>query len=151
MLEGEVKGLLELQRKKEQIVADMRGGEFLNAMRDATLWVQRGAKKLAPVDTGQLRNSIVPEIRTHEKTVEGAVGTNKKHGPYMELGTRPHWPPIKALEVWARRHHTSAYVVARAIARRGIKARRFLQQGFEQNQDRIKRHLDGAVGRIVTK
>lgn len=43
------------------------------------------AKKLCPVDTGNLRNSIAHEMRG-ENTV--AVGTNVHYAPYVELGTR---------------------------------------------------------------
>lgn len=42
------------------------------------------AKKLCPVDTGNLRNSI-----THEQYDENTevVGTNVEYAPYVELGT----------------------------------------------------------------
>lgn len=145
----EVKGLKETQRKVEQVVRDLHGAPMLNAMRDATLLVQRDARKLAPVDTGRLRASITPQVRTRGNNLEGVVGSNVKYAPYMELGTRPHFPPLAALEVWAARHHTTAYAVCRAIARRGTKARRFLQNAFLQNRDRIVLRLNRAVKDIV--
>ena len=43
------------------------------------------AKKLCPVDTGRLRNSI-----THtrgEREMEEYIGTNVKYAPYVEYGT----------------------------------------------------------------
>ena len=103
----------------ERAVRELRGTPMLNAMRDSTLFVTRDAKINAPVDSGRLRASITPEVRTAGETVEGVVGSNVTYAPYVELGTRPHWPPLAALEVWARRHHTSAFLVARAIAERG--------------------------------
>ena len=46
------------------------------------------AKKLTPVDTGRLRNSI-----SHATDDEAAyIGTNVEYGPYVELGS----PTIKA-------------------------------------------------------
>ena len=46
------------------------------------------AKKLTPVDTGRLRNSI-----SHATDDEAAyIGTNVEYGPYVELGS----PAIKA-------------------------------------------------------
>ena len=78
----------------------------------------------------------------------GIVGSNVVYAPFMELGTRPHWPPRSALEVWARRHGTTAFLVCRAIARRGTKARRFLQRAVEENERRIHQLFERA-GRII--
>ena len=43
------------------------------------------AKKLAPVDTGNLRNSITHEVDDGEPAVY--IGTNVEYAPYQELGT----------------------------------------------------------------
>lgn len=50
------------------------------------------AKKLCPVDTGALRNSITHEVEDG-KTVK--VGSAINYAPYVELGTGPHYeaPP----------------------------------------------------------
>jgi len=147
----DVKGLVETQRKLEQTIADLRGDAFLQGMRDATLMVSRSAKERAPVDTGRLRATITPEIRREGNTTLGVVGSNVKYAAAVELGSKPHFPPLAALENWARRHGTTAYVVARAIARRGTKAKRFLQGAFDENKDAIVRKLGDVVGRIVNK
>lgn len=148
---AEIKGMKEVQRQMEQAVNDLRGTPIQNAMRDATLYVTRDAKINVPVDTGRLRSSITPEVSIESDTVQGVVGSNVTYAPYVELGTRPHWPPIAALEVWARRHHTSAFLVARAIAQRGTPAREFLQKAFETNKDKIERRLHQAVEGIINK
>jgi HK97 gp10 family phage protein len=113
--------------------------------------VERDAKINAPVDTGRLRASITPEVR-RGNPIEGIVGSNVDYAPYMELGTRPHWPPWGAgtpLAVWAKRHGISAYLVARAIAKKGTKARRFLQAAYEDNKQRVYAIFDRAVGGII--
>lgn len=84
----EVKGLRELQKKSEQTVRDLRGEPMLKAMRDATLIVTRGAKINAPVDTGRLRASITPEVRSEGEDMLGVVGSNVIYAPYQELGTK---------------------------------------------------------------
>ena len=43
------------------------------------------AKRLCPVDTGRLRNSITHVIDGGE--MAAYVGTNVEYGPYVELGT----------------------------------------------------------------
>jgi phage gpG-like protein len=149
----EVRGLVEAQRRMEQAVADLRGEPMLDAMQQATLIVQRDAKILSPVDTGRLRASIVPEIRQPAGTgdVIGVVGTNVEYAAAMELGAKPHWVPKGVLDVWAERHGVDAFLVARAIARRGLRPRRYLQGAFEQNQARIIRILGDGVTGIVRK
>jgi len=147
----EVKGLIEVQKKLEQVLTDLHGAPMIEAMRDATLLVTRDAKILAPVDTGRLRASITPDVTQRGNDVVGIVGSNVVYAPYMELGTRPHFPPLAALETWARRHGMSAFQVALAIARKGTKARKFLQGAFEKNEGRIIDLLERAIGRIVEK
>src|SRR5512135_1298247 len=106
----------------DQMARDVTGEPMIEAMRDSTLVVTRSARQNAPVDIGRLRASIVPEVRQRDRIVVGIVGSNVVYAPYQEFGTRPHWPPLAALEVWARRHGLTAFLVARAISRRGTKA-----------------------------
>lgn len=149
----EIRGLLETQAKMEQVVADLKGGPFLTAMQQATLLVARTAKQLAPVDSGRLRASITPEIRSDPVggTVMGVVGSNVEQAAPMELGTKPHWPPRAALETWAKRHGVNVFVVMRAIAKKGTKPRRYLQGAFEQNKSEIIRIISDGVRGIVSK
>lgn len=149
-----VRGLVEAKRNLERAAADLHGKPMLDAMHTAALLVEGDAKRRAPVDTGQLRVSIASEVRTSGlggQTVEGVVGSNKTYAPYMELGTKPHFPPPAALKVWARRHGRSAYGVARAIARRGLKPRRYLADAFDSNRPRVIRILGDGVSGIVRK
>lgn len=48
------------------------------------------AKDLAPVDTGQLRNSISHAVDESEPAVY--IGTNLEYAPYVELGTGQYNP-----------------------------------------------------------
>jgi phage gpG-like protein len=99
-LRAEIKGLKELQKKQEQIIRDLRGAPFLQAMRDAVLIVQRAAKINTPWDTGRLRASIMPEVRTIGRVITGIIGTNvvyaakiEKPGPVRLGGRRPYMKP----------------------------------------------------------
>lgn len=53
------------------------------ALNKACLVVENEAKRLCPVDTGDLRNSITHEVDDGV----GIVGTNKEYAPYVEYGT----------------------------------------------------------------
>jgi len=120
-------------------------------MRKALRLLTRDAKINAPVDTGKLRSSIMPGVTSNSGGVVGVTGSNVAYAPFMELGTAAHWPPIAALEGWARRHGTNAYLVARAIARRGTKARRFLQKALQTNIHRINRIFDDYTRKVTRK
>ena len=74
-----------------ETVVDSNTGEVKEALTElaqrayATIgFVAEGyAKRLCPVDTGRLRNSI-----THTYDEEGVyIGTNVEYAPYVELGT----------------------------------------------------------------
>lgn len=63
--------------------------ELENAMERALtrigLAAEGYAKKEAPVDTGNLRNSITHAVEMDEKAAY--IGTNVEYAPYVELGT----------------------------------------------------------------
>lgn len=49
--------------------------------------IQKNAKYLAPVKTGQLRNSIKTKSETTQECAEAQIFTNCGHAPYVEFGT----------------------------------------------------------------
>ena len=62
--------------------------ESVQAAKDQALEIIGGkaesyAKKLSPVDTGNLRNSITHQQRDKDTEV---IGTNVEYAPYVELG-----------------------------------------------------------------
>lgn len=69
-------------------------GEFKKAMDEAVLralekcgLVAEGyAKKLAPVNTGRLRNSLTHTVKAKEQAAY--IGTNVEYAAYVELGTQ---------------------------------------------------------------
>ena len=65
---------------KLEILAKLDVSKALNK---ACLVVENEAKRLCPVDTGDLRNSITHEVDDGV----GIVGTNKEYAPYVEYGT----------------------------------------------------------------
>ena len=144
-----VEGADQVIKKLNKIAAGVEPAGLVKPMRDSTLLVTRDAKKLSPVDTGTLRSSIAPDITLKAHGIEGAVGSPLKYAPFVELGTRPHFPPLSALQVWARRHGVSARAVQLAIGRRGTKANEFLKGALENNTNEIYRTFDDYVKDLV--
>lgn len=54
------------------------------ALEEIGLVAEGYAKRLCPVDTGRLRNSITHSIDT--SSMSAIIGTNVEYGPYVELG-----------------------------------------------------------------
>lgn len=172
-IDTEVKGLKETKEKLEQVAEDIHGKPMVNTMKTATLMVTRSAKinlsrptegvKYPTVNSGQLRNSITPEVRNKWKTLQGVVGSNLKHAPYMETGTgvfvgkARHVPPISVLKRWVEQKNRggkklNAYVVQRAIAKRGgLRPRKYLQRAVDENQAEIQELFEKTVKIIVDK
>lgn len=55
------------------------------ALEEVGLVAEGYAKRLCPVDTGRLRNSITHVTRPDDNAVY--IGTNVEYGPYVEYGT----------------------------------------------------------------
>ena len=62
----------------------------LRALEKCGLVAEGYAKKLCPVDTGNLRNSITHQVQS--AGLEAHIGTNSEYGPYVELGTGKYYP-----------------------------------------------------------
>ena len=74
-----LKKLDTLDAKVQQDVKDEVNASALN--------IQSGAKKLAPVNFGQLRNSIYLKEQNVEKGYVFTVGASASYAPYVEFGT----------------------------------------------------------------
>lgn len=153
-----VLGLAQTKQNVEEGARLLYGSTMVGAVQKASLRVMRNARQLAPVDTGQLKNSIISAIEYDDKTLRGVVGSNVKHAPWMEFGTgvfagrSPYFPPPSALAVWARRHGMNPWALAIAIYRRGgLRPRRFLQTAFENQRPTILAELQIGVAEVVRR
>lgn len=144
-----VKGLVETRAEMHRVATSLVGKPMMDGIHAASLMVLRDAKINVPVDTGQLKSSLIADVKVQSNVVMGVVGSNKSYAPYVELGTKPHFPPLAALEVWAKRHGTTAVAVAKGIAAHGTKPKRYLQNAFDSNLDAIKKLIGDVVSKIV--
>jgi len=97
-------------------------------------------RELKAWDTGHLAGSYTIDIIEGGHAAE--VGSNLAYALFVEFGTRPHFPPMKALESWARRHgFESAWPVCKAIAEKGLEARPHLFPAYEATMPEFFREL----------
>ena len=59
--------------------------KLAQGLEQACLVVERAAKSKAPVQTGNLRNSITHKVS--QPSLEGVVGATATYAPYVEIGT----------------------------------------------------------------
>jgi len=119
------------------------------AMLASLLLVEADARRNVVHDTRQLMNSITHKVTQRGNVLTGTVGPTVAYGLYVEQGTRPHWPPRAALQGWALRHAVPVFLVQRAIARRGTRARPFLAPALAKNREKILALFAAAAGQVT--
>lgn len=75
---------VEIHDNSKEISEDIKAA-LLRGLETCGLVAEGYAKKLAPVDTGNLRNSITHTVDDGEPAAY--IGTNVEYAPYQELGT----------------------------------------------------------------
>jgi HK97 gp10 family phage protein len=130
------------------------GGPIRSFLVKTGFVVERTGKENAPVDTGRLRSSITSRVGQDIRSDPSVfIGSNLLYAPYVEFGTKPHWPPLSAMQPWAKRHgfpagRRGAFLVARAISRRGTRPQPFLVPALKSNAARIRSLLVDAAREV---
>lgn len=134
-LDVELQGLEPLLRK-------MKNPRLLRApiktvLNKSVLIGEREAKLNAPKDTGRLARSLAVEV--DDLTARVFFQNEQLYFQVQEVGRRAGAPPppSSALLPWMRRKGIDpslAFVIARAIGRRGLKGRFFMRRGAEAIQ-----------------
>lgn len=147
------KGSPEEMRKK---LGDPKliGEPARNFLTRALILIQGYAREGAPVDRGQLSQSITFAVDSAPLPLWGKVGTNKSYAQAQEYGTnalseKPEatgnvpFPTGPELETWARRHgFLSGHIVAAIIKRRGgLRPRRYLRSAFSKAKTEVRQFL----------
>ncbi len=101
------------------------------------LFTERRAREGAPRDTAALQRSIM----TEKEPFLARIHSNLVYHETMEGGRRPgaRMPPPDALASWARRkgYTGSLFVLARSIARRGIKGRFYMRAAVKAARNKL--------------
>lgn len=80
---------IDLTDNSPQVKAEMQASA-IRALEKCGLVAEGYAKRLCPVDTGNLRNSITHQVESAEPAVY--IGTNSEYAAYVELGTGKYYP-----------------------------------------------------------
>lgn len=158
---------IEIDASKVQAVAeawrfapDLMAEELVNGVMEASLYLERLIKDNTPTTTNILRGSIgARQPQRIGEDVIGVVGTSIGYAVPVELGTKPHFPPVQALADWARQKfglppeeaEEVGYAVARKIAREGTKGHFMFQRAFSDGEATVQRILTAAAERGLNR
>jgi hypothetical protein len=109
------------------------------AMDDIADAILERSQELVPVDEATLKHSGHVEREELDKKII----YDAPHSPYIEFGTRPHWPPFKPVQewVWRKRHDLGikdkevdevAYQICRKIATQGTEPQPYLRPAVDE-------------------
>ena len=101
---------------------------------------------------GDLRKSIDKEVTSLVDTIKLQVFASARHAAPIHEGTRPHWPPRRPIENWARKKlkisetelRSAAYLISRKIAKFGTEAKPFFDAALSRIQSSIASRIEKA-------
>jgi HK97 gp10 family phage protein len=161
-------GINELQEKLNKLTISLEK-DVSNEINATALNIQNQAKKLAPINLGQLRNSIA---LTKDSELTYTVAANASYSAYVEFGTGPQVnvpadfssyalqfkgkssgkfkDMVEALTLWVKRKGIGngkndkglAYVIALSILRKGMRPQPFLIPSYEMEKPKLIQRLN---------
>lgn len=149
-----------LQRLAE--VPDVYARHAMAAMLEASLLLEREVKDRAPTGVGGaagLRGSIAAMTPFMDgDTLSGGVSTSSPYVEPVELGSKPHFPPIRPLMDWVKaklneKDPKEAYGIALCIARKiswhGTEGKFFFKAALENSQSKVEAIFDSAIEKTL--
>lgn len=132
----------ELLEKLQQFIDKGLDDAVSQGMEKACIYVEGNAKQNAPVDDGQLRQSITHDVDVDSNNVVGYVGTNVEYAPYVEVGTG-----IYATNGDGRQDVPWRYQSAdgKWHTTKGQKANPFMQKAIDESRNNIDKFFEGLV------
>lgn len=139
---------------------DMTNREVLATMTEVTLLMQHEVQDLMPVGaTGLTRASITADAFSTPTGAIGVVASSQPAAVYLELGTKPHMPPVAALVPWVSavmglRDEDAkrvAFLVARKISRVGTKAQKPFSRAIEALRGQVDRMFEDCAARVAAQ
>jgi hypothetical protein len=149
-IRGDFNGML------EKLKAGVRGAAS-DAVEASLLEAEAEAKRECPVNEGALRASLTHQKADSEDAIVGQIGTPLAYAAAVEFGSKPHFPPIAAIQRWVHlkglasseaEEKSIAFAIARKIAARGTVGRFYLTKGYMKMKTAAPRFVKTFMSRI---
>lgn len=148
----ELDGFIKRFKNGPRIVTE----ELTTAGKRSGLMVERLAKSRSRVWRGHLRRSVTTKTTVQPLMVTTKVGSNLPYAPVMNFGRRAGAPPPPTgpIAAWLKSKGgdpRAAFVVARAIGRRGIPGDFFLTGSLKDLRPQIQREFRAVPKRVIAR
>lgn len=155
----EAAGLARAFKKSPDIVVE----ELTRATWESELLLEREVKENTPVGIGGgggLKGSIsARDPQVLADNVIGLVATPLAYAVPVELGTKPHMPPIEPLADWAEhklgvapeKARAVGFAIARKIAVKGTEGAHMFERAFTSNEAQVQTIFANARARIAER
>ena len=131
---------MEVDTSKLNLNADKVNKAVSQELEKTAHRIERQAKELAPIDTGELRRSIV----TEGSGLDYEIGTNLEYSEYIEDGTSPHIINGNPYLYWEGASHP-----VKSVNHPGNRAYLYMETAFntqtEDLEDRISDIIEGLL------
>lgn len=150
-----------------ELQAQLRGSpkivveELERATIEADQLIEREVKERVPRGAhGLLAQSVFSEEQVTENGALGVVGTPMNYAIAVELGTRPHFPPIEPLIDWVKAKlgiqeekaaRGAAFAIAKKISVRGTVGQFPFQLASIATEEGVRAIFDQATDRIIAR
>lgn len=149
-------GLNALQRGFQEAPAVARA-ELLRAGQEAVLMLESAIVGAFPHHSGVTRASFSSSAFSTPMGVLGLVGSAAPVALFVELGTKPHTPPLQPLIQWVQdvlgKQGDEAFIAARGIQRkiraRGTQAKHVIRDTAVQHEPQVMALFEAAAGRVA--
>lgn len=150
-------GLAALQRGFAQ-APEYTQAQLEAGMVEATMLLEREVKDVMPAVSGLTRTSVFSDAFSTPAGVLGVVASSSIAAAAVELGTKPHMPPVAPIEAWVREKlgiagpeaRGVAFAVARKIARVGTKAQHPFGKTLDRHMGALSRIFEGVAQNVAT-
>jgi len=115
----------------------------------------------APDAFGEYAGSVRGEVVDENGRPVGRVfltAPADRYGLFVEVGTRPHFPPPGALDGWVRRRlgitgdrevREVAFLIGRKISRHGTKGQFFFARALAENESRVVEMMEEEIAKAL--
>ena len=133
--------------------------ELETAMRGSLLYLEGQTAERTPTNLGTLRRSYASTISTFVDAVFGTMSSPVSYAMPIEMGTRPHYPPLEPLINWVEAKlglvgdeaEGAARGIQRKIGRFGTPGYGMARFALIDGQATIRAEFDDAAERITLR
>lgn len=131
--------------------------ELETAMSSSLAYLYREAVERTPTAAGVLRRAYQTEQFSAFSAVFGTLRNTLPYAMPVEMGTRPHFPPVAAIQAWVEvklglageEAESAAWAIARKISRFGTPGFGMVRYALQDGRETIEQEFRDAVTRIT--